>query len=56
LWRVVVELEHVRQRKQIDALRLERQLQRIGGQGGAGLERQREPELDAVLSQEIDFG
>ena len=48
-------LEHVRQRDEVDALRGERQLQRIGGERRAGLEREREAERDAVLSQKIDF-
>jgi hypothetical protein len=51
-----VELEHVRQNDQVDALRSERKLQRIGGEAGAGLESERETERDAVLSQKIDFG
>jgi hypothetical protein len=54
--RVGVGLEHVRQRDEIHALRGERQLQRIGGHAGAGLEREREAVRDAVLSQEIDLG
>jgi len=41
---------------QVDALRCERQLQRIGGERRAGLEREREAELDAVLPQKIDLG
>ena len=56
LVRVGVALEHVRQRHQVDALRRERQLQRVGGERGARLEGEREAERDAVLSQKVDFG
>ena len=41
LVRVVGELEHVRQHDQVDALRGERQLQRVGGERRAGLQRER---------------
>ena len=51
-----MEFQHVRQRNEIDALRRERQLQRIGGHRRAGFERHREAETDAVLSQKIDLG
>ena len=53
--RIGVELEHVRQHDEIDALRGERQLQRIGGDRRTWLQREREAEADAVLSHEIDF-
>src|SRR5256886_1398659 len=53
---VGVKLQHVRQRDQVDALRSERQLQRVRRQRSAGLERQRKTVGNAVLPQEIDLG
>src|SRR5437879_660344 len=54
--RVGVKLQHVRQRDQVDALRSERQLQRVRRQRSAGLERQGKTVGNAVLPQEIDLG
>ncbi len=45
----------MRQRHQIDALRGERQLQRIGGDRCTWLQGEVEAETNAVLSQKIDF-
>ena len=49
-------LEDVRQRDEVDALRGERHLQRVGGDRGAGLEGEGEAVRDAALPQEIDLG
>jgi len=46
----------MRQRDEIDALGCERQLQRVGSHHRAGLEREREAEIDAVLSQKSTSG
>jgi hypothetical protein len=46
----------MRQHHEIDALRGERKLQGVGGKRRPGLQGEREPVRDAVLSQEIDFG
>jgi len=52
--RIRGELEPVRQREQVETLAGERELQRIGSQRRARVERKREAERDPVRAQEID--
>src|SRR6266581_208241 len=54
--RLSAEFQHVRQGEQVDALRGERQLHRLGAQAAAWLEPGADLERDARLAQEVESG